>query len=110
MVIVELLQPSWKFPWQGNFPHPQLADTINIKISEAVKKEERPIVPNDNPANIGLIELMRDCWKHNPADRPNARELEFKVTQMSNNVRNIKTKVNDLKLIIKLIIDILGRK
>ena len=87
MVIVELLCPAWKFPWQGQFPIPQLADTINLKIREAVIQGERPMIPNDDPANTGLMELMMECWKHNPTDRPKACDLEIKVVDLNKAVK-----------------------
>lgn len=88
MIIVELLCPAWKFPWQGHFPSPQLADTINLNIREAVIQGERPVIPNDDPANAGLMDLMMECWKQNPHDRPKARDLEVKVMDLTKTVIN----------------------
>jgi len=85
MVIVELMCPGLKYPWQGTHSQPLLADTINLKISEAVKSGERPIidVQEYDSVTLGLMELMKSCWHQNPHERPTAKDLQKPITELS---------------------------
>ena len=58
-------------------------------IREAVIKGERPMIPNDDPANTGLMELMMECWKQNPTDRSKAWDLEIKVVDLNKAVKKL---------------------
>lgn len=97
MMIVELLCPGLKYPWQGTHSQPLLADTINLKISEAVKVGERPTVAvqETDSVTLGLIALMKSCWHQNPHERPTAKELQKPITDLSIQVTklNIKKKL-----------------
>ena len=77
MMIVELLCTNLKYPWQGAHPYSFLPDTINLMISESVKKGERPVITLEEgetvtAVTLGLIEFMKESWNQNPVERPNA--------------------------------------
>ena len=67
MFIFELLT--------GQLPYESM--TTVEDIDQAVIKGERPLVNEGNtePSFPGLMDLMYDCWKHSPIDRPSADEV-----------------------------------
>ena len=73
MFIFELLT--------GQLPYESL--TTIQEIDQAVVKGERPLINEGNaePSFPGLMDLMYDCWKHSPSDRPDADEVYNYIIQ-----------------------------
>ena len=65
MVMYELL--TCKLPWHGDRRVYWIDQLVNV-----IKEGERPLIDDTCliHAPVGFVELMRQCWRTNPKERP----------------------------------------
>jgi hypothetical protein len=79
MVVHELVQPNNKHPWESDYSGSR-PETINFLIGEAVKKGDRPQVPDFSDVGFcGAVAIMKECWVQNPDERPTAKDVRDKL-------------------------------
>lgn len=72
MVMVELANPTASYPWESVF-NTSSPDVINTMIIEAVKKGQRPALPDN--ISPELSNVINQCWKQSELERPAAKEV-----------------------------------
>eukprot|EP00731_Ephydatia_muelleri_P004699 Em0002g875a len=55
--------------------------TNSLKMDAAINKGERPSLSESNlePSFPALVDLMEDCWRHTPSERPAAHEIVAQI-------------------------------
>ncbi len=71
MVVYEVRNRAYEYPWQSVFGIGVHPDTLAAQIIAAVKKGERPTTSEVSP----FTNLMMKCWASDPVLRPTASQL-----------------------------------
>ena len=77
MVMYELL--TCKFPWHDD---PRMVWTM--KIVRAIMQGERPTINDECVVHApdGFVDLMKQCWKTNPKERPTFDEVLLALKEL----------------------------
>ena len=73
------------FAGQHPFPDLRIDSAVVYKV---VVQDERPTRPPSSHLIDALWQLMKDCWKTDPNERPSARATVFRLVQFQE-LRNI---------------------